>query len=138
MKDVVGSIEINNGAENGIILHVGTNDVSGRRGWSRVRLVRETEELVKVAITKFGVGRVALSGILYRSDMERAYIDGMNEYLCRMCERLGIVFVEGNRWLMWEALARDGIHLTNQSAKVFGELLARVGESIHRHIVGMA
>jgi hypothetical protein len=120
------------GTDDGILLHVGTNDVSGRGGWSKVKLVRETEELVKEAIVKFGVGRVALSGILYRNDMDSSLVDGMNDFLCRLCERLGVVFVEGNRWMMEEEKARDGVHLTKRSAKVLGELLERVGDSMFR------
>jgi hypothetical protein len=42
------------------------------------------------------------------------------------------VFVEGNRWMMEEEKARDGVHLTKRSAKVLGELLERVGDSMFR------
>lgn len=125
MKDVLSNVTASK--SKGIILHVGTNDVTGRERWGKTRLVREMEDLVASAVNKFGARKVAVSGLLYRGDLGRRAIDDMNLFLLRLCERQGVLFVEGNSWLTGEACYRDHVHLSEDGVGVFGELLGRVG-----------
>lgn len=130
MKKVLEEVSEEDAAGKGVIIHVGTNDVSGRDGWGKVKLVHEMEKVVTVAREKFGVGRVVVSGILYRRDMRKSVVDGMNDFLGRMCERMNVCFLEANYWLQGEGLGRDGLHLSSAGQRVFGELMERVGAKV--------
>jgi hypothetical protein len=130
MKGVINKLNPDSVKERGLIIHVGTNDVSERNRMGKIRFVREMEDLVRIAIDRFGASRVAVSGLLYRADMMTEVIDTFNFFLLRMCERVGVCFVDGNCWLEGYVLARDGLHLNRWGSKQLGTLLGRVGENL--------
>ena len=130
MKTVIEKIDPVSEKLNGLIIHVGTNDVSNRNVMGKIRFVREMEDLVRLAIDRFGANRVVVSGLLYRADIKSEVVDTFNFFLLRMCERVGVCFVEGNCWLDGSVLARDGLHLNRWGSKLLGALLGRVGENL--------
>ena len=89
------------------------------------------EGLVQIAVRKFGVGKVLMSGLLYRRGVECRVVNGMNKYLSNMCKINNVCFLEGNSWLSggW-VQDREGVDLSQEGSRAFGNLLCRVGKRI--------
>ena len=131
MKRVLEKVSEKEAEGRGVILHVGSNDIIGKDGWGRTRLTWEMEGLVQIAVKKFGVGKVVVSGLLYRRGVECRVVDGMNKFLSNMCQINNVCFLEGNSWLSggW-VQGREGVDLSQVGSKAFGYLLCRVGKRI--------
>lgn len=113
-----------------VVIHVGTNSLrlstsSGQSGSNSFRT--ELQTMMNAARSLYPTQRIILSGILFRRGFSDEGINRVNEAMEEMTTHFpNCRFVDANPWLGPTCLSGDGLHLNQEGARRFGELLSRI------------
>ncbi|KAJ8894684.1 hypothetical protein PR048_007349 [Dryococelus australis] len=102
---------------------MGGNDLARRKvgqevEWDLRRLLRKVRE-------KFPGARAVVSGVLVRIGVSYRKAVAASEVYERVCRDSGATFIDSRKWVGWESVRRDQVHLTEQGKRILGDLLGR-------------
>lgn len=94
-----------------VIVHIGTNNLKNSKTPNHV--MRPLWYTLESAQKKFKNTIWVVNAILYRNDIQRKYIDDVNDALQFMCDQLKLVFRNPNTAVTGRGIGRDGLHLNS-------------------------
>jgi hypothetical protein len=107
------------------VIHVGTHDL--KRSINLDYVMGEAYSLVNKAKVKFPQSKIALCGVLRRTDVAWRCIEALNDRYDWIAKTLGVTFVDPNGWLEDWDFTRDGLHINRRRARRLSQLYSRVG-----------
>jgi hypothetical protein len=112
------------GTPDTVVIHVGTHDL--KRSINLDYVMGEAYSLVNTAEVKFPQSKIALCGVLRRTDVAWRRIEALNDRYDWIAKKLGVTFVNPNVWLEDCDFARDGLHINRRGARRLSQLYSRV------------
>lgn len=116
-----------------VVIHVGTNSLrlattaSGQPSASSHSFRKELETMMTAARCLYPAQRIILSGVIFRRGYSDEGINRVNEAMEEITKSFpNCRFVDANPWLGPTCLSRDGLHLNEEGARRFGDLLKRI------------
>ena len=107
------------------VIHVGTNDLSPRRGNEYLNENQIAQQIINIAknCQSKGVKKVVISSIIKRSDKNMEHRRVLtNKEVERMCKDSGFIFLNNDN-IGTDKLYQDGIHLSDEGLKLFADNL---------------
>lgn len=107
-----------------IVLHVGTNNIEHASCADEV--MGNIYNTIRVIKNRFKKAKLVVNGIVYRRDINNAYIDNINNSIRWACDNLHTVFLNTNKFLNDKCLGRDGLHLNRLGSSILGSTIKKV------------
>lgn len=129
-KEMQRKIKNNNETDTRVVVvHCGTNNLKPDKygNISNKESVKiEMGKLLSEIKTQWKGVKVIVSGILFRQDVKPSEVNEINDFMCDRSRENNYNFLDGNSWLGYNSLKRDGLHLNKTGAFKLGGLLGRV------------
>lgn len=106
-----------------VLLHVGTNNLNIDNS---TRICNKMRDLVLTVKKKFPKSLIIVSAVLYRFNINRSFINKINDRIQRDCDKTHAIFLNVNKFLDDFCFSNDGLHLNQTGINKFSRTLKSV------------